>query len=270
MQPKRLIGRDTFHLELDEGIDHKFKFVYVDDSTLLPVDLTGYKADLYVRMVPGSTQVLKGVSSSYSYSDGSITLDTSGEITISLSGAFTTNLNWSSGVYDVVLTDPDQNRSKILKGMVNVYNTNTFPMTYSPVPLPGSLTLTSGRTLLPNGVDLYGYLNPIKLGIGGGLLLTGSLRPAMYLDHEIVELSFTGGSLRVTFSGNVADADFSKIYIGTQVFDKTTSEGRVFNESGAVGVGLTYWEWRSVLNPFGDIEGRQFSILVTPEQPLVG
>lgn len=265
MQPKRLTGRDTFHLELDEGIDHKFEFVYVDESTLLPIDLTGYKADLYVRMVPGSTQVLKGISSSYSYADGSIVLGSAGEITITVTGAFTTDLNWSTGVYDLVLTDPDQNRSKILKGAVNVYNTNTFPMTYSPLPVPDALVLTSGRTKLPNGIDLYGYMNPIKLGIGGGLLLTGSLRPALYMDHEVVELSFTGGSLRITFSGDMPEENFQTVQIGTQVYDKSTSSGRVLNTSGAAGLGLTYWEWRGVYNPFGDIEGWRTSIVCRPE-----
>lgn len=265
MQPKRLIGYDTFHLPLQEGMDHTFKFIYVDESTLLPIDLSGYRADLYVRMSPGSTQVLKGISSSYSYADGSITLGSTGEIILKITGAFTANLNWSDGIYDMVLTNPDQNRSKILKGMVNIYNTNTFPLEYSPIPPEDALVLTSGKTLLPNGIDLYGYMNPLKLGIGGGLLLTGSLRPALYQGHEVVELSYTGGSLRVTFSGNVPSSKVFSMKIGNQIFLTSTSEGRVFNESGAVGLGLTYWEWRGVLNPFGDVEGFAVSVSFTPE-----
>lgn len=265
MQPKRLIGYDTFHLPLDEGMDHTFKFIYTDESTLLPINLTGYRADLYVRMVPGSTQVLKGLSTSYSYADGSITLGANGEITLKITGGFTTNLNWSSGIYDLVLTDPNQNRSKILKGFVNIYNTNTFPLEYSPIQPDDALVLTSGKTLLPNGIDLYGYMNPIKLGIGGGLLLTGSLRPAIYMGHEVVELSYTGGSLRVTFSGNMPSSNVFSMKIGTQVFPVSTSEGRVFNESGAAGLGLTYWEWRGLLNPFGDVEGWAVAVTFTPE-----
>jgi len=265
MQPKRLIGYDTFHLALDEGMDHTFKFVYTDESTLLPIDLTGYRADLYVRMSPGSTQVLKGISTSYSYADGSITLGSRGQIDIRITGAFTTDLNWSKGLYDLVLTDPDQNRTKILKGFVNVYNTNTFPLEYSPIQPDDALILTSGKTTLPNGIDLYGYMNPIKLGIGGGLLLTGGLRPAFYMGHEVVELSYTGGSLRVTFSGNMASANVFHMKIGSQIFLASASEGRVFNESGAVGLGLTYWEWRGLLNPFGDVEGFAVAVTFAPE-----
>lgn len=265
MQPKRLIGKDTFHLALDEGMDHTFKFIYLDESTLLPINLTGYRADLYVRMSPGSTQVLKGISSSYSYSDGSITLGSDGMITLKISGDFTTDLNWSKGIYDVVLIDPDQNRVKIINGFVNIYNTNTFPLGYSPY-IPGdALILTSGRTLLPNSIDLYGYMNPIKLGVGGGLLLTGSLRPAIYMGHEVVELSFTGGSLRVTFAGNMPSENVSSMKIGTQIFQVSTSEGRVFNESGAAGLGLTFWEWRGLLNPFGDVEGWSVPVTFTAE-----
>lgn len=266
MQPKRLIGCETFHLALDEGMDYTFKFIYTDESTLLPIDLTGYKADLHVRMVPGSTQVLKGISSSYSYSDGSITLGSAGELTLKITGGFTTNLNWSNAIYDLVLTDPDQNRLKVLKGFVNVFNTNTFPQEYSPIQPADALILTSGKTLLPNGIDLYGYMNPIKLGIGGGLLLTGGLRPAIYMDHEVVELSYTGGSLRVTFSGNMPAANVASMKIGTQVYQTSSSEGRVFNESGAAGLGLTYWEWRGLLNPFGDLTGWAVAVTFTPEE----
>lgn len=264
MQPKRLIGHDTFHLALDEGMDHTFKFIYTDESTLLPIDLTGYRADLYVRMSPGSTQVLKGISTSYSYADGSITLGSAGEITLKISGAFTTEINWSKGIYDLVLTDPDQNLTKVLKGFVNIYNTNTFPLGYSPIPPEDALVLVSGKTLLPNGLDLYGYMNPIKLGVGGGLLLTGSLRPAFYMGHEVVELSFTGGSMRVTFSGNMPNENLERMKIGSSVFLATLSEGRVFNQSGAAGLGLTYWEWRGLLNPFGDSEGWSTNVTFKP------
>lgn len=264
MQPKRLIGSDTFHLELNEGMDHTFKFLYVDESTLLPIDLTGYRADLYVRMTPGSPQILKGISSSFSYSDGAISLNASGEITVSLSGDFTTDLNWSNGIYDVVLTTPNQSRSKILKGFLNIYNTNAFPLTYSPLEPADTLVLISGKTLLPNSQDLYGYMNPIKLGIGGGLLLTGSLRPAIYMDHEVVELSFTGGNLRVTFSGNMSANNVFSMKIGSKIFLTSDSEGRVFNESGAAGLGLTFWEWRGLLNPFGDSEGWSTTIKFEP------
>ncbi len=266
MQPKRLIGSTTFHLELNEGMDYKLNFLYVDESTLLPVDLTGYSADLYIRMVPGSTQILKGISSSFSYGDGSITLGSVGQIVINLTGSFTLDLNWSDAYYDVVLTSPNQTRTKILKGRVNVFNTLSYPATYSPYVPDGALMLTSGITVLPNNIDLFGYMNPIKLGIGGGLLLTGSLRPASYLDHEVVELSYTGGSLRVTFSGDLSDRSLNAMSLGSQVFLKSASEGRVFVDSGAAGLGLTYWEWRNVLNPFGDIEGWTVAVTFTAEE----
>lgn len=260
MQPKQLTGSDTFHLELSEGIDYTFPFVLVDDSTLLPIDLTGYRADLYVRSSPGSTQILKGITTSFSYADGSILLGSSGQITLNLSGAFTSGVNWSSGVYDLVLTNPNQGRSKILKGIVNVYNTNTFPDEYNPFVPDSALVLAVGKTMLPNSTELFGYMNPIKLGIGGGLLMTGSLRPAFYMDHEIAELSYTTGALRVTFVGDMADANMYAMKVGSQVFLSSSSQGRVFNSGGAAGFGITYWEWRGVNNPFDDIYGAAYPI----------
>jgi hypothetical protein len=267
MQPKRLIGPETFHLELSEGMDYTFKFVYTDDSTLLPVDLTGYRGDLYIRPVLGTPVILKGISTQFSYPEGSITMGSDGLVTLQLNGEFTTDLQWTDAFYDMVLTDPNQKRSKILRGRVNIYNTNTFPLNYSPVPPEDYLGLTSGKTILPNGLELYGYMNPIKLGIGGGLLLTGAIRPSVYQGFEVVELSYSGGNLRVTFAGNVPSGMVYSMKLGTQLFLTSASEGRVFNQVAAT-IGLTFWEWRNVLNPFGENEGWATTVVFAPDPDL--
>lgn len=256
MQPKRIAGPTIFHLELNQGMDQEFKFVYVDDSTLLPIDLTGWKADLYVRLTSGHPQVLKGITSSISGPDGSITLGSSGQINVKIGSSFTTQIPWYDACYDLVLTNPNLQHSKIIRGKVNVYNTITFPLNYSPQGPGPVLVLTIGKTSLPpSEMFLYGYMNPLKMGIGGGLLLTGDLRPTFYEDLEIVELSYSGERLRLVFLGNVIDGTFSKLKLGSMTYDFSTSGGRVFSSGAALGLGLTYWEWTGVLNPFGDQEG---------------
>ena len=117
---------------------------------------------------------------------------------------------------------------------------------------------------MPNGIDLFGYMNPLKMGIGGGLLFTGGLRPAFYMDHEIVELSFSGVSLRLTFAGNVPVENLLSMRIGSSIFTAASSGGRVFNGTAVGGLGLTFWEWRDVGNPFGDVEGWVTSVALTP------
>lgn len=250
MQPKQINGPTIFHLELSQGMDHEFKFQYVDESTLLPIDLTGWKADMYVRLTSGHPQVLKSLTSSLEGPDGYIELDDLGHIVVGINGQFTTQIPWFDACYDLVLTNPDLHHSKLIRGKVNVYNTITFPQNYIPQS-PGSYSvLTVGMTKLPGDVELYGYMNPIKLGLGGGLLLTGDLRPTFYENLEIVELSYTGGRLRVAFLGNVMDNTFQSMKLGTVPFYFGDSSGRVFSPGAAQGVGLTYWEWAPTFNPF--------------------
>lgn len=255
MQPKRVSGPTIYHLELSQGMDYEFKFVYVDESTLLPIDLTGWKADLYVRLTSGHPQVLKGLTSSIAYPDGSITLGTDGLISVKIQSQFTTQIPWYDAVYDLVLTKPDMTMSKLLRGKVNVYNTVTFPMNYSPQGPGPVLMLTVGKTMLPNNLPLSGYLNPIRMGLGSGLLLTGSLRPTFYEDLEIVELSHSADNLRLVFYGNVLDETFTSLRLGSSTFYFAESGGRVFSPSAALGMGLTYWEWSGVSSPFGDMDG---------------
>lgn len=255
MQPKKLTGPTIFHLELSEGMDHEFKFVYVNDSTLLPIDLSGYRADIYFSLTTGHPQVMKAISSVQNSPDGSITLGSDGSIQVDLYSPMTQNLPWADAVYDLVLTSPDQRRTKLIRGKVNVYNTVTFPLNFNSALPEEAMILTVGHTVLPNEVELWGYMNPIAMGLGTGLYLTGSLRPTIVNDLEIVELSYSGGHLRVAFLGNVPDGLFNTLRIGSVSVSIATSDGRVFNEGASNGLGMTYWDWTGVLSPFGFTEG---------------
>lgn len=269
MQPKRLIGTTIFHLELSEGMSHTFKFVYVDESTLLPIDLNGWRADLYITSTPGHPQVLKAISSSTPTADGFIILGVDGSIVIEIEESMTSNLPWSDAVYDLVLTSPDQRRTKLLRGKVNVYNTVTFPLNYNPVVPDEALILTVGHTILPNEIELWGYMNPLAMGVGGGLYLTGRLRPTLYNDLEIVELSYSGGHLQVSILGNVPEGFFTSLKIGSMSFPVESSDGRIFSEGAANGMGLTYWEWTGVINPFNGAVGSPM-IIVFERSEVVG
>lgn len=255
MQPKKLTGPTIFHLELNEGMDHEFKFVYVNDSTLLPIDLSGYRADIYFSLTTGHPQILKAISSTQTSLDGDIVLGTEGSIQVNLSSSMTQDLPWSDAVYDLVLTSPSQRRTKLIRGKVNVYNTVTFPMNFNATLPEEALILTVGHTTFPNDVELWGYMNPIAMGLGGGLYLTGSLRPTITNDLEIVELSHSGGHTRVTFLGNVPEGVFNTLRIGSISIPFASSDGRVFSEGAANGIGLTYWDWTGVMNPFENSEG---------------
>jgi hypothetical protein len=109
------------NIELEESIDTKIRFVYRDDTTNLPVDVTGYKAILQIRPQFGSplvvdelntetaTIVLGGVS-------GTIDLiftpnDTDQNIVI---------WGWTRAAYDLVIVNTTGTRIKLAKGFITI------------------------------------------------------------------------------------------------------------------------------------------------------
>lgn len=264
MQPKKLTGPSIFHLELSEGMDHFFRFQYIDESTLLPVDLTGWAAYLCVKRTPGNPQILKGIGSSQETSEGRISLTRDGFVEVHILPEFTSQIYWQDAFYDLVLVDPDLKRTKLLRGKVNVYNTLSYPQGGVTGGVSEEMVLTVGKTSLPSGTELFGYMNPVKMGLGAGLLLTGELRPFTYQDVEIAELSYAGGRIQLTFVGNVQEGTFTSISLGYSKLNFADSSGRVFNPSAVGGKGITYWEWAGVpSNPLQNLVGQ--SVLVRLE-----
>lgn len=79
-----------------------------------PVDLTGYTAAMQIRAYPLASTVLYDASSD-------ITLGGSaGTITLVIPAATTEGFTWWSGVYDLLLTDPSGNVTRLLSGDVTV------------------------------------------------------------------------------------------------------------------------------------------------------
>jgi hypothetical protein len=83
-------------------------------SAPAPVNLTEYTANLQIRPYALSSTILYDASSN-------ITLGgTAGTIAISIPASATENFTWWSGVYDLLLTDPFGNVTRLLSGSVSV------------------------------------------------------------------------------------------------------------------------------------------------------
>jgi hypothetical protein len=112
-----------------------------------PVDLTGYTANMQIRPYPLATAVLFDASAD-------ITLGgTGGTITLVIPASVTAGFTWWCGVYDLLLTDPYGNVTRLLSGAVSV-----CPGVTAPISGP-----TPQLVLLPGGV-------PVLLPGGGGVL----------------------------------------------------------------------------------------------------
>ena len=79
-----------------------------------PVDLTGYTASMQIKPYPLSSTILYDASSD-------ITLGgAAGTIALVIPASATAGFTWWSGVYDLLLTDPYGNVTRLLSGTVTV------------------------------------------------------------------------------------------------------------------------------------------------------
>jgi hypothetical protein len=82
-----------------------------------PVDLTGYMARLQVRETVGSPTTLLDLSTS----SGGISIDgPAGSLTLLLSDEATAALTWRHGVFDLEITSPGGDTTRLLKGEITV------------------------------------------------------------------------------------------------------------------------------------------------------
>ena len=79
-----------------------------------PVNLTGYTAKMQIRAFALSTTVLFDASSDI------ILGGSAGTISLAIPASVTEGFTWWSGVYDLLLTDPSGNVTRLLSGSVSV------------------------------------------------------------------------------------------------------------------------------------------------------
>lgn len=116
--------RNFFNIELTEGSDYSGSFVYQDPCTTLPLDLTGYAADMKVRIA------MNGNYDGYDIPDfvmelgtatGEIVLGgTAGTVVVNIAAASTVGLNWNRAVYTLMLTSPQGKKIKFLEGFMTI------------------------------------------------------------------------------------------------------------------------------------------------------
>lgn len=82
-------------------------------GSLVPVDVTGYTADMQVRRTTGSSTVIVELSTG---NGRIVTGSTDGKFTLSLSAVQTAALDVGNYVYDLEVTAPDSTVTKLLHG----------------------------------------------------------------------------------------------------------------------------------------------------------
>lgn len=108
----------TFNLSLkiDQGATFSKKAVWKSGTPALPVNLTGCTAKMHVKDKVGSTVVLLELTTE----NGGIVLGgTSGSIEFcKLSALTTSQITWSTGVYDLKIIFPDTSVKRKIAGNI--------------------------------------------------------------------------------------------------------------------------------------------------------
>lgn len=116
----------TFNMEIEEEADTSFRFNYNNNSTGLPMDLTGYRAEMQVRKNYSGDGQTDPVLVFTSDANGGIILGgISGTIDIFISYEDTMKQLWNHGVYTIVLISPHGGRAPFVKGFLTINRSST-------------------------------------------------------------------------------------------------------------------------------------------------
>jgi hypothetical protein len=107
---------------LDQNTTFTFEVIYKDNAQT-PINLTGCSAKMQVRDTAGGSQLAFTLSSP----SAGITIDGSaGKITVKMTPAQTNKLFYPKSSYDLMLTDTNSNRTKLVEGFITLSRSVTL------------------------------------------------------------------------------------------------------------------------------------------------
>lgn len=145
----------NYDVEVQQETDFAAQFLYNDPSTGLPINLTGYRAELQVRCAYSRVNSPTPVLTYTSGMDGGLVLGAAaGTVSWYISYADTENTNWTQGIYNLILIAPNSARIPLVKGFFTIIPSTTrlsnteLPDIYSTVQNP-----TQPNNLGAGGLD---------------------------------------------------------------------------------------------------------------------
>jgi hypothetical protein len=108
--------------EVDQNTTFTFEIVYKDNNEV-PINLTGASAKMQVRDTKGGSKLAFSLTSP----TGGITIDPSaGKLTIKMTPTQTNKLFYPKSSYDVMLTDSNANKIKLVEGFLTLSRSVTI------------------------------------------------------------------------------------------------------------------------------------------------
>ena len=110
------------NLEVDQNATFSFIVEYKDNNGL-PIDLTGATAKMQVRDTKGGSKLAFSLTSP----SGGIIIDpTNGKLTIKMTPTQTNKLFYPKSSYDIMITDSNANKIKLLEGFMTLSRSVTI------------------------------------------------------------------------------------------------------------------------------------------------
>jgi hypothetical protein len=110
------------NFEVDQNTTFSFTLEYKDNAGA-PINLTGASAKLQVRDKKGGTQLAFSLTSP----SGGITIDPLlGKLTVKMTPTQTSKLFFPKSEYDLMLTDSNLNKTKLLEGFITLSRSVTI------------------------------------------------------------------------------------------------------------------------------------------------
>ena len=115
-----MAGQKNF--EVDQNATFTFVVEYKDDNDA-PIDLTGASAKMQVRDTKGGQKLAFSLTSP----SGGITIDpVLGQLTIKITPTQTNKLFYPKSEYDIMLTDSNSNKIKLIEGYMTLSRSVTI------------------------------------------------------------------------------------------------------------------------------------------------
>ena len=115
-----MAGQKNF--EVDQNTTFSFIVEYKDNNGL-PIDLTGATAKMQVRDTKGGSKLAFSLTSP----SGGIIIDpTNGKLTIKITPTQTNKLFYPKSSYDIMITDSNANKIKLLEGFMTLSRSVTI------------------------------------------------------------------------------------------------------------------------------------------------
>lgn len=109
--------------EVDQNTTFRFVVEYKDDNNL-PISLVGASAKMQVRDTKGGSKLAFTLTSQPS---GGITIDgANGKITVVMTPAQTSKLFYPKASYDIMLTDSNGTKTKLVEGFISLSRSVTI------------------------------------------------------------------------------------------------------------------------------------------------